>query len=118
MAAWSKEVFARNLRFYMDKSGKNQKEIAEIVGVSAPSVNDWLQCKKFPRIDRVEKLALYFGILKSDLIEEKPPDTKKEPAIDDGLTATKQELFDLLSELSESEAAVLLASLKSALGKP
>lgn len=69
--AWSKEVFARNLRYYMDSRGKNQKELAEIVGVSAPTMNDWLKAKKYPRIDKIEILANYFGILKSDLIEEK-----------------------------------------------
>jgi transcriptional regulator with XRE-family HTH domain len=68
---WSKEVFAKNLRHYMELSNKNQKEMAEIVGVSAPTFNEWLKAKKFPRIDRVEKLAQYFGIRKSDLIEEK-----------------------------------------------
>lgn len=71
MAVWSKEVFARNLKFYMDKNGKNQKEIAEIAGVSAPTVNEWLKAKKYPRIDKIERLANYFHILKSDLIEEK-----------------------------------------------
>ena len=69
--AWSKEVFAKNLRYYMDSRGKNQKELAEIVGVSAPTVNDWLKAKKYPRIDKIEIMADYFGILKSDLIEEK-----------------------------------------------
>ncbi len=69
--AWSKEVFARNLRYYMDSRGKTQKELAEIVGVSAPTMNDWLKAKKYPRIDKIEILANYFGILKSDLIEEK-----------------------------------------------
>lgn len=69
--AWSKEVFAQNLRYYMESRGKNQKELAEIVGVSAPTMNDWLKAKKYPRIDKIEILAKYFGILKSDLIEEK-----------------------------------------------
>ena len=69
--AWSKEVFAKNLRYYMESRGKSQKELAEIVGVSAPTMNDWLKAKKYPRIDKVEKLSKYFGILKSDLIEEK-----------------------------------------------
>ncbi len=69
--AWSKEVFARNLRRYMESRGKSQKELAEIVGVSAPTMNDWLKAKKYPRIDKIEILANYFGILKSDLIEEK-----------------------------------------------
>lgn len=71
MAKWSKEVFAKNLRYYMELRGKSQKELAEIVGVSAPTMNDWIQGKKFPRIDKIEILANYFGILKSDLIEEK-----------------------------------------------
>lgn len=68
---WSKEVFAKNLTYYMERANKNQKEMAAIVGVSAPTFNEWLKAKKFPRIDKIEKLAQYFGILKSDLIEEK-----------------------------------------------
>lgn len=71
MAVWSKEVFAKNLRRYMERKGKSQKELAEIVGVSAPTMHDWLKAKKYPRIDKIEILADYFGILKSDLIEEK-----------------------------------------------
>jgi transcriptional regulator with XRE-family HTH domain len=71
MAIWSKEVFAKNLRYYMERKGKTQKELAEIVGVSAPTMNDWIKAKKYPRIDKIEILADYFGILKSDLIEEK-----------------------------------------------
>ena len=69
--AWSKEVLAKNLRYYMESRGKTQKELAEIVGVSAPTVNDWLKAKKYPRIDKIEIMSNYFGILKSDLIEEK-----------------------------------------------
>lgn len=75
--AWSKEVFARNLRYYMDSRGKTQKELAEIVGVSAPTVNDWLKAKKYPRIDKIEIMSNYFGILKSDLIEEKTEDHRE-----------------------------------------
>lgn len=71
MAIWSKEVFAKNLRRHMESKGITQKELAEIIGVSAPTMNDWLQAKKYPRIDKIEKLADYFGVLKSDLIEEK-----------------------------------------------
>lgn len=73
-AEWSKDVFAKNLKRYMNAFGKNQKEMAEIVGVSAPTFNEWLKAKKYPRIDKIEKLAHYFGILKSDLIEEKLTD--------------------------------------------
>lgn len=74
---WSKDVFAKNLKYYMEKANKNQKEMATIVGVSAPTFNEWLKAKKFPRIDKIEKMAQYFGILKSDLIEEKTEEQRE-----------------------------------------
>lgn len=67
----NKETMAKNLSFYLDKSGKTQKELAEIVGVATSTFNDWMKAKKYPRIDKIEIMANYFGILKSDLIEEK-----------------------------------------------
>ena len=67
----NKEVMAKNLQYYMKKSGKNQRELSEIVGVSTSTFNDWVKAKKYPRIDKIEMLANYFKILKSDLIEEK-----------------------------------------------
>lgn len=61
----------------MTVSGKSQKELAEIAGVSAPTFNEWIKAKKFPRIDKIQKLADYFGIQKSDLIEEKMTEEKE-----------------------------------------
>lgn len=74
---WSKKTFAKNLTNYMIMSGKSQKELADVVGVSAPTFNEWVNGKKFPRIDNIQKLADYFGILKSDLIEEKMTEEKE-----------------------------------------
>ena len=65
---WSKRVLARNLKRYMQESGKSQKEMAEVVGVSAPTFNEWINAKKYPRIDKIQIMADYFGIKKSDLI--------------------------------------------------
>lgn len=67
----NKEIMAKNLCFYIEKSGKNQKELAEMVGVAASTFNDWVKGKKYPRIDKIEMLANCFGIMKSDLIEDK-----------------------------------------------
>ena len=68
---WSKEVFAKNLRTYIERSGKDRREIADALGFPYSTLTDWLNGKKYPRIDKIEMLADYFGILKSDLIEEK-----------------------------------------------
>ena len=67
-----REAFARNLRKYLNQSQKTQKELAEIVGVSAPTLNDWVSGKKYPRIEKIDLLANYFGISKTDLIEARP----------------------------------------------
>lgn len=67
----NKIIFAKNLSYYVEGSGKTKRDIAEVVGVAPSTFNDWTKGKKYPRMDKVEKLAAYFGILKSDLIEEK-----------------------------------------------
>lgn len=67
----NKEVMAKNLRYHIDRSGKMQKDVAEAIDVPPSTFNAWLKAKKYPRIDKIEMLANYFGILKSDLIEEK-----------------------------------------------
>lgn len=70
-AIGNKEIMATNLAYYVERSGKTQKEIAAVVGVAASTFNDWMKAKKYPRIDKIEILADYFGVLKSDLIEER-----------------------------------------------
>lgn len=95
---WSKEVFAQNLRYYMESRGKSQKELAEIVGVSAPTMNDWLKAKKYPRIDKVEKLANYFGILKSDLIEK-----KEQPTENGELSEKKKAFINKVMQMSDAD---------------
>lgn len=106
---WSKEVFSRNLQSYMDRSGKSQKELAEIVGVTAPTFHEWVKGKKYPRIDKIQKLADYFGILKSDLIEEKLTEEKEK---DNDILAdiivrlrTDSEFCSLVKTLYQMESA-------------
>lgn len=65
-----KTTFSKNLKYYMEQKGISQKELAEIVGVSAPAFNDWVMAKKYPRIDKIELLANYFGCPMSELIED------------------------------------------------
>lgn len=67
----NKETMSRNLKYYIDRSGKDRKTLAEIWGFPYSTVTDWINGNKYPRIDRIEVMADYFGILKSDLIEEK-----------------------------------------------
>lgn len=65
----NKNIFASNLKYYMDANGKSRREICAALGFSYYTFSDWVNGKKYPRMDKVELLADYFGILKSDLIE-------------------------------------------------
>ena len=67
----NKNIFARNLQMYMNMNGKSRKDVSDAIGVSYYTFTDWVNGKKYPRMDKVERLASYFGILKSDLIEER-----------------------------------------------
>lgn len=105
MASWSKEVFAKNLKRYMDEAGINQKELSDIVGVSTSTLNDWLLAKKYPRIDKIERLANHFNILKSDLIEDKAPLPANiiHTSIDVGLLIKEKRLGQGLTQAQLSE---------------
>lgn len=109
MAEWSKEVFSKNLKKYMELNNVSQKELAEVVGVAAPTVSEWLATKKFPRIDKIEIMANYFGILKSDLIEEKE---NKKPAISSERERKLMKLTELLDRYSEDDLAWVLQMLE------
>ena len=66
-----KKIFAKNLRHYLDRENKTQKEVADAIGVSPQTFNTCLQMVALPRMGKVQALADYFGINKSDLLEEK-----------------------------------------------
>lgn len=67
----SKKILAFNLQYYMNEMGIDRNELCQILGFKYTTVSEWLQGKKYPRIDKIEALANYFGIKKSDLIEDK-----------------------------------------------
>lgn len=67
----NKSIFAQNLKKYMAINGKTRREVSQALGVSYYTFSDWVNGKKYPRMDKVEMLSNYFGIQKSDLIEEK-----------------------------------------------
>lgn len=108
----NRSIFAENLKAYMDMHGKSRRDLAEALGISYYTVTDWVNGKKYPRMDKVEILANYFGIQKSDLIEEKSAEQEK-PAIDDGLTKEQQALIDFARSLPEDKAALALRLLQS-----
>lgn len=63
---------AENLKNLRAKYKLSQKELATIAGVSDKAVSTWENGIKEPRMGAIQKIADHFGLLKSDLIEDKP----------------------------------------------
>jgi repressor LexA len=70
----NKEIFAKNLQRYMSEKNIDRRELSEKVNIPYSTLSDWINAKKYPRIDNIEILANYLKIDKSDLIE--PPKIK------------------------------------------
>lgn len=66
----NKEIMSRNIQFYMEKYGKSRQDMCEALGVKYTTFTDWVKGNSYPRIDKIELMANYFGISKSDLVEE------------------------------------------------
>lgn len=95
----SKEIFSKNLNYYMNEKGKSRPEVAEAIGVSYFTYTDWVKGKKFPRMDKVERLAKYFGIKISDLIEPRTIEKKPvESAMLHARILTDKELMETIEE--------------------
>lgn len=71
MALGNKEIFANNLKKYMAKYGIDRNKLCADLNFKYMTVSDWINAKTYPRIDKIEILASYFNIKKSDLVEEK-----------------------------------------------
>ena len=66
-----KKIFSKNLNYFIANSGKQQKEVASDLGISPTTFNTWCVGKIMPRMGKVQAIADYFGIGKSDLIDDK-----------------------------------------------
>lgn len=77
----NKEVFSKNLKYYMEKYNKTRNDIAKITNVPYSTVSSWCNALYYPRIDKIEMLANYFNILKSDLVENKENKNETQPLL-------------------------------------
>ena len=66
----NKEVMAQNIRNLMNQNDVKPKDVCDTLKIPMPTFSYWINAKTYPRIDKIELLANYFGVNKSDLVEE------------------------------------------------
>ena len=78
-----RKTFVENLNFYMKVNHKNQMDLICDLGFSSSTISNWCTGKKLPRMNKIELLAEYFGVEKSDLIEKKETEGTRTVSITD-----------------------------------
>lgn len=66
-----KRVFAQNLSNLLAANKKTQADLVADLKLNKSTVSTWVNGTKMPRMNKIEQLAHYFGVEKSDLIEDK-----------------------------------------------
>ena len=102
-----KKVFSNNLRYYMSIKGKSQIDIINDLGYDKSAVSTWFNGSRLPRMDKVDALARYLDIRRSDLIEERTP-TASSPAAPAAPVLTPHET-DLILSYREAEPWVQMS---------
>lgn len=99
ITVYDKKIFAKNLQRYLDINNKKAIDISRYLEVSKSTVSSWLNAEKMPRMDKIERLAQWFNIQKSDLIEETPST----------ISSAKQKLLAVAEDLSDEQILKLLS---------
>lgn len=89
-----KKIFSKNLNKYISRSGKKQNEIAADIKVIPQTLNSWCTGQAMPRIGKIQLLADYFGINKSDLLEEKEDIDEEGYYLDDDARDMAQFMYE------------------------
>lgn len=103
-----RELFARNLQYYLNINNKRQVDLSEELGVSSATTSDWLNAKKLPRMGKIGRIAEWLGVKVSDLLEDK--DSFRQEMLDE-----EHVLFDYknLSEEDKNTVRNIIRALKN-----
>lgn len=66
----NKRIMAQNIKRQMARCGVSRKQIATALQAPYSTVCEWISGNAYPRIDKIEQLAQYFGVSKAELVEE------------------------------------------------
>lgn len=106
----SKRIMAKNIKRYMELKGVTNQQLCDALGFKYTTFMDWIKGVTYPRIGKVEAMANYFGILKSDLIEEKTEEHRQMQKNNDIITdavikmRTNSEFLSLVECLMKLDA--------------
>lgn len=105
-----REIFVKNLRYFMEVRGISQADICRVLEVSSATASDWCTGKKYPRVDAMQRLADLLGVTFSALTTEAGPENYEDQQ---RLEALHQDprlglLFDRTRKMSKEDVDFML----------
>lgn len=104
-----KKEFSQRLNYFMCQRGKTQADITRDLGISSATISNWCTGLKLPRMSKIQMLADYLGVNRSDLIEGQPSGTI-DPSI--------QELINLSEGLNSEGLDRVIEYMEDLAGNP
>ena len=102
-----RRIFANNLKYYLNLNGYSQADMARYMKVSTATTAKWCTGVTMPRVDKIQSLCNWFGIEKSDLLEERK--SKNTDSGSANMWYLDRETAELAQELKDNpELRVLL----------
>ena len=91
----------------LDMNGVKSADVARATGISNMTFSDWKKGKSTPKMDKIEKIAKYFGVT-TDYMMGKKLEVPSASMADDHL-----ELIKLYSSLSEADQKAIMQIMRS-----
>ena len=68
--AEQRKIFSENLTNLLQRCGKTQLQLANSLDVSKSTVSSWCSGSKMPRMGKIDEIAAWLSVSRSELIEE------------------------------------------------
>ena len=91
----------------LDMNGVKSADVARATGISNMTFSDWKKGKSTSKMDKIEKIAKYFGVT-TDYMMGKKSEVPSASMADDHL-----ELIKLYSSLSEADQKAIMQIMRS-----
>lgn len=65
----ARKIVADNIQRLLNKKSVTQTKMADDLGFKETTVSGWMTAQSYPRIDKIQKMADYFGVTRSEITE-------------------------------------------------
>lgn len=70
-----KQIISENLTRLIERSGKEQRQIAFDLDEKPTTFNSWVKGKAIPAVTTIQKIARYFNVGLEDIVDKQPQET-------------------------------------------